>query len=67
MIKVVRGGTITEVRGGTITEVSDGTITEVRGGTINEVCEDFNGLIGKITQPGKIVDDKRVLKKASKL
>jgi hypothetical protein len=82
-ITVVRGGTINEVRGGTINEVCGGTITavwggmikvvrggtinEVCGGTITEVCEDFNGLIGKITQPGKIVDDKRVKKKASKL
>ena len=67
VVATICGGTITEVSGGTITEVCGGTITAVWGGTITEVCEDFNGLIGKITQPGKIVDDKRVKKKASKL
>ena len=58
-INAFYGGTINKVWGGTINEVWGGTINEVCGGLIKEVSKYFNGLLGKIVAPGRVVTDNR--------
>jgi hypothetical protein len=67
VINALCGGTITEVSGGTIAAVWGGTIMAVWGGTITAVSGGFDGYLGKITKPGKVVDDQRKRARSERL
>ena len=36
-----------------------GTLTSMRGGTLTEIKKWFDGVIGKITKPAKVLNDER--------
>ena len=58
-VECAKSMVINAICGGTVSAICGGTVSEIRGGTVRKVVRLFDGLIGKVTKPGKIEIDER--------
>ena len=58
-VSEIRGGTVSAIYGGTVSQIRGGTVSEIYGGTVQKILKCFDGILGKVTKPGKIVEDER--------